>query len=530
MIRTTFTIVPKTLTLFVFALLGCSALFGQPTATDQRATELFNKAIQQYEARQYDAAIANYTEYLKIKPNSSSAYFNRGLALYNKAQASPSEPLYRQAVADFSKAIEIKPNDAAFWSARGSAYARLIVVDFERSRTQAIADLTQAIKLDPKLASAYRERAIVYEETNQNAKALPDLNTAIRLDPKDAVAFYTRAKIHGFAKRYTAAKADAENAIRLFPNYEAAKLYRDYITREAAKATAATSQPKATPTPRNPVATRTPKPTPTPVRAHARKVPVPSPAKVTKPDPAATAAAVTTVADGFNKTQTAATAKDHPLVVALATRSLQLLPMKNKHLPTDDLMFPAFTELLKIRARSLSELGRHAESDSDYFDITESAMKETLRRMQAANRELENDKSDISGYIGASIEMIFAVPTCRSGFQTGIEWMDVVQAKRPNDTATRLKSSMSVLGLREICSAALMIQGNNKRGESKTLFANKAKLLNEALEAYNEALTFTPRDARVFTGRARVYREQGQNALAAADEAKARELSQPKPK
>lgn len=512
-----------------FAILAAVAIISAQPSVDQRATQIFNKAIEQYNARQYDAAIANYTEYLKLKPNSSAAYFNRGLALYNKSQASPSEPLYRQAAADFSKAIELKPTDAEYWTSRGSVYTRLMSVDYARSLEQAIADFTQAIKLNPNFASAYRERGVVYEQSNQMAKALPDLNTAIRLDPKDATAYYTRAKVHGMAKRYAAAKADAETAIRIFPNYEAAKIYRDYINGEIAKASVAKPQPKATPVAKTTVTPKPPKTAPTAAPSRStntgKAAPVrPTTTKVTKPDPAAIAAAIMTVADGFNKAQAAATAKDHPLVVALATRSLQLLPMKTKHQPTDDLMFSVFTELLKMRARSLSELGKHAESDSDYFDITESTMKETLRRMQAANREFENDKSGISGYIGASVEMIFAVPACRSGFQTGIEWMDVIQAKRPNDTSARLKSSLSVLGLREMCSAALMMKGSNKRGESRTSFANKAKLLNEAIEAYNEAATFTPRDARVYAGRARVYRDQGRNDLAAADEAKAREL------
>lgn len=518
----------RSLALSLLIFVAAALAVGQTATADERATQLFNKATDQYTARQYDAAIANYTEYLKLRPNSSAAYFNRGLSLYNKAQAAPTEPLYRQAAADFSKAIEIKPNDAEYWTSRGSVYIRLMTIDYEKSLAQALSDLNKAIKINPKSALAYRERGVAYELSNQLAKALPDLNMAIRLDPKDAVAFYTRAKIHAAAKRYAAAKADAEMALKLFPNYEAAKIYRDYIDSEAAKAAAVKAQTKPNPVVKTPVATRTPKPAPTPARTRPRNTPAPTPARVTKPDPATIAAAVTTVADGFKQAQAAATAKDHPLVVALVTRSLQLLPMKNKHQPADDLMLSVYTELLKMRARSLSDLGRHAESDNDYFDITESAMKETLRRIQAANRELDNDKSGEIGLIGASVEMIFGVTTCRSGFQTGIEWMDVIQAKRPNDTSARLRSSISVVGLREMCSAALMIKGGNKRSESRTSFANKTKLLNEALEAYNEALTFTPRDARVFTGRARVYRDQGRNDLAAADEAKARELAAPK--
>lgn len=82
------------------------AIAAQPGGNGNQATQLFNKATEQYNARQYDAAIADYTEYIKLRPDSSAAYFNRGLALYNEAQLAPTEPLYRQAAdADIAAVI-----------------------------------------------------------------------------------------------------------------------------------------------------------------------------------------------------------------------------------------------------------------------------------------------------------------------------------------------------------------------------------------------------------------------------------------
>jgi tetratricopeptide (TPR) repeat protein len=60
---------------------------------------------------------------------------------------------------------------------------------------RAIADLNQAIALDPKVAKAYNNRGLAYAAKGDNDRAIADLNQAIALDPKYAIAYYNR----GFA-------------------------------------------------------------------------------------------------------------------------------------------------------------------------------------------------------------------------------------------------------------------------------------------------------------------------------------------
>jgi tetratricopeptide (TPR) repeat protein len=493
------------------------SIAAQPGANGDQAAQLFNKATEQYNARQYDAAIANYTEYLKLNPNSSAAYFNRGLSLYNKAQLAPTEALYRQAAADFSKAIEIKPNDAEYWTSRGSVYIRLMTIDYERSLAQALSDLNQAIRLNPKSGAAYRERGVVYELSNQLAKALPDLNTAIRLDPKDAVAYYTRAKVHGGSNRYAAAKADAEMALKLFPSYEAAQIYRDYMNEQIAKAAAAQAAPKPKPVAKTPVRAKpAPKPSPT------------KPAKAAKPDPTAIAAAINDLSEAYKQTEAAAKAKDHALTIALATRSLQLLPMKTELEPSDHMMLSLFLTILDLRAEALTETGKHADADTDRKRIVDAVMDATLRYMTAANERLRKESGSGGGVIMASVEMVFAATSCRSGFDKGTKWMDSVQTTRPNDSRARMKAAISMLGLREICSNAFVMYGNITADQPGLGIQQRSKHLNDAVERYTEAISFHQSNVRAYQERAKVYRALGQAALAAADEAKVRELSAPK--
>ena len=53
---------------------------------------------------------------------------------------------------------------------------------------RALAELTEAIRLDPTLAKAYANRGWVYVEKGDQEKAIADCTEAIRLDPKDARA------------------------------------------------------------------------------------------------------------------------------------------------------------------------------------------------------------------------------------------------------------------------------------------------------------------------------------------------------
>ena len=113
------------------------------------------------------------------------------------------------ALADLDEAIRLDPKFAAAHVARASVYSR------RKENDRALADLDEAIRLDPALAVAYSERASIYEEKKDNGRALADLNEAIRLDPDDASNHAARGQIHYEAKDWAPAIVDLSEAIRL---------------------------------------------------------------------------------------------------------------------------------------------------------------------------------------------------------------------------------------------------------------------------------------------------------------------------
>ncbi len=58
-----------------------------------------------------------------------------------------------------------------------------------------MADLNEAIRLNPKNALTYRNRGDAYMNKGDYDRALADYNEAIRLDPANAFAFCNRGRV-----------------------------------------------------------------------------------------------------------------------------------------------------------------------------------------------------------------------------------------------------------------------------------------------------------------------------------------------
>lgn len=94
---------------------------------------------------------------------------------------------------------------------RGNAY--LPKGDYDR----ALVDLNQSIKLQPTLAEAYANRALVHMVKNDYTQALADANQAVKLKPDLAIAHNNRGVIYATTSNYDRAIADFSQTLKLIP-------------------------------------------------------------------------------------------------------------------------------------------------------------------------------------------------------------------------------------------------------------------------------------------------------------------------
>jgi tetratricopeptide (TPR) repeat protein len=92
--------------------------------------------------------------------------------------------------------------------------------DISAGQQQAIQDLTSALQLNPKYATAYYTRAILYLYREELQLAIGDLDRAIMADPKYAKAYVHRGNLKVDQLRdYAGAMADFDRAVALDPKF-----------------------------------------------------------------------------------------------------------------------------------------------------------------------------------------------------------------------------------------------------------------------------------------------------------------------
>jgi tetratricopeptide (TPR) repeat protein len=180
-----------------------------------------------YKVKDYDRAIADYSQAIQLDAGDAVGYKNRANVYWAKKD-------YDRALADYSQAIRLNPNDAQTYRYRGDIYSndQYDKMDYER----AIADYSNSIRLNPD-ADVLRRRGGAYEKQKDYNRALADYSEAIRRSPNDIDALYARARIYYSEMKDTdRAMADYKEGVRLaaaVPNREPLLLLLDALAKVA---------------------------------------------------------------------------------------------------------------------------------------------------------------------------------------------------------------------------------------------------------------------------------------------------------
>ena len=157
----------------------------------------------------YDRALEDMQQAVRLEPSSAEAYYWRGLAYAFKHE-------YELAIRDFDRAAELRPGHALTHLNRGVAHFR------QQAYDRALFDLDRAVELDPDYALGYYHRGLTRFFLSSYEQAIADLGAAIQRDPDDAEAYFWRGNTYLENGDYELAVRDYESTIQLAPDHAAA--------------------------------------------------------------------------------------------------------------------------------------------------------------------------------------------------------------------------------------------------------------------------------------------------------------------
>ncbi len=174
--------------------------------------ESLSHGRQRLNKKDFQQAIAHFTETIQIDPGCVEAYHKRAAAIFNLGK-------YKDSLPDFDKAVDLAPNNCEI--RRNRALPLMHLKQYEK----AIADLETAIQLEPAtklqsqklLSSIHYAKAFELEEDQKLSEALKESNLAIEYDPSP-INYQQRGIIHYKLMDYIKSEADLTLAIQLAPN------------------------------------------------------------------------------------------------------------------------------------------------------------------------------------------------------------------------------------------------------------------------------------------------------------------------
>ncbi|MDX2031864.1 MAG: tetratricopeptide repeat protein [Blastocatellia bacterium] len=192
-------------------------------ASSRSAEDYFKQGLNLYQQgdleraiRAYDLAIRSLTQPVDgaesirvIDPGAAPYYYNRGVAHYDRRN-------WEGALADFSEALRLNPRYLLAWIKRGNI--RLNLGEDE----EAIADFTEALRVDPRSVLAWNNRGLARHNIGEMAAAVADYTRALDLDAKQPLVFNNRGSAKHDQGNWVGALRDYDQAIALDPRLAAA--------------------------------------------------------------------------------------------------------------------------------------------------------------------------------------------------------------------------------------------------------------------------------------------------------------------
>ncbi|HEY9786732.1 MAG TPA: tetratricopeptide repeat protein [Candidatus Obscuribacterales bacterium] len=188
----------------------------------KEATEAYDMAVRN-DPQLIEARSARAWALLNSKPKQSlddmiivtrcPPYSTNSSSWATRAQLELRTGKYSQAYSSFEKAISLSPDEAELYVGAAEALSGL------RKYKEAVDYCDKAMARNPFLALAYAVRGTAHQQQNNPISALADLSQALQIDPKSADALLWRAQFFMAQKRNYDAKEDLTALVKAHPDH-----------------------------------------------------------------------------------------------------------------------------------------------------------------------------------------------------------------------------------------------------------------------------------------------------------------------
>jgi tetratricopeptide (TPR) repeat protein len=173
---------------FVTVLGLCAAQLSDAQATKdaKEANKLAREGAEASKNQEFDKAV----ELLKKATGLDHKYADQLAAVYQqRAYAAATNQQFQDAVNDYGEAIKLKPDDARIYEQRAAVEMKL------NDNDKALADYSEAIKLKPNEVRYYAYRSYIYEVKGDIKNSMADTDKVLKIDPKNQEAISRKKRL-----------------------------------------------------------------------------------------------------------------------------------------------------------------------------------------------------------------------------------------------------------------------------------------------------------------------------------------------
>ncbi|MEQ9234464.1 CHAT domain-containing protein [Coleofasciculus sp. E2-BRE-01] len=172
----------------------------------ETAQQWFDKSSQEYEAGNYEAALASLDKALKIEIDPYKAWLAKGVILSNLGR-------YQESLDCFDKILQFKPDDYETWYNKG-----IVFRDLQRYK-EALDCCDKALQFKSDCYEVWHNKGTIFLNSQRYKEALGCYNKALQFKPDHYQSWYTKGAVFQILNQHQEALDCYDKALGFKPDY-----------------------------------------------------------------------------------------------------------------------------------------------------------------------------------------------------------------------------------------------------------------------------------------------------------------------